>query len=172
MLLLFIYYVLPCTICFASVVAAEKQHQNLLDGVEHFDKTQMKHTTTEEKNPLPPIEGLYLRFIISCFIFSFLNYRALTHYDNHAHTYLLQSVNLCLTKLRSTWSCVKKHVIVIWNKVPDLKNAFSNCFKPNLYWYTHRIDCLGVGITMILYTHFSLYKLDAATWNTTVGLII
>lgn len=55
-----IYYVLPCTICFASVVAAEKQHQNLLDGVEHFDKTQMKHTTTEEKNPLPPIEGLFL----------------------------------------------------------------------------------------------------------------
>lgn len=47
-------------ICFASVVAAEKQHQNLLEGVEHFDKTQMKHTTTEEKNPLPPIEGFCL----------------------------------------------------------------------------------------------------------------
>lgn len=54
---LYLLFVLPCTICFASVVAAEKQHQNLLDGVEHFDKSQMKHTTTEEKNPLPPIEG-------------------------------------------------------------------------------------------------------------------
>lgn len=79
MLLLFtrIYYVLPCTICFASVVAAEKQHQNLLDGVEHFDKSQMKHTTTEEKNPLPPIEGLFLllyNFLpIQCiFLFTFL----------------------------------------------------------------------------------------------------
>lgn len=41
------------------VVAAEKAHQNLLDGVEHFDKSQMKHTTTEEKNILPPIEGFY-----------------------------------------------------------------------------------------------------------------
>lgn len=40
-------------------MAAEKAHQNLLDGVEHFDKSQMKHATTEEKNPLPPIEGLY-----------------------------------------------------------------------------------------------------------------
>ncbi|KPJ05118.1 hypothetical protein RR46_03955 [Papilio xuthus] len=40
------------------VVAAEKAHQNLLDGVEHFDKTQMKHTTTEEKNPLPPKEAI------------------------------------------------------------------------------------------------------------------
>ena len=64
LLFTFIYYVLPCTICFASVVAAEKQHQNLLDGVEHFDKTQMKHTTTEEKNPLPPIEGLFLLLYI------------------------------------------------------------------------------------------------------------
>lgn len=50
-------YVLPCTICFAPVVAAEKAHQNFLDGVEHFDKTQMKHATTEEKNSLPPKEG-------------------------------------------------------------------------------------------------------------------
>lgn len=40
------------------VVAAEKQHQNLLNGVEHFDKTCMKHTETDEKNNLPPLEGL------------------------------------------------------------------------------------------------------------------
>lgn len=52
-------------LCFAlhdlliPVVAAEKAHQNLLDGVEHFDKSQMKHATTEEKNILPPIEGFY-----------------------------------------------------------------------------------------------------------------
>lgn len=42
------------------VVAAEKQHQNLLNGVEHFDKTCMKHTETDEKNNLPPLEGLCL----------------------------------------------------------------------------------------------------------------
>lgn len=41
-----------------EVVAAEKIHQSLLTGVEHFDKATMKHTTTEEKNPLPPVEGL------------------------------------------------------------------------------------------------------------------
>lgn len=55
--LLFICFALH-DLCFAPVVAAEKAHQNLLEGVEHFDKTQMKHTTTEEKNSLPPIEGL------------------------------------------------------------------------------------------------------------------
>lgn len=40
------------------MVAAEKAHLNLINGVEHFDKSSMKHTTTEEKNQLPPIEGL------------------------------------------------------------------------------------------------------------------
>lgn len=41
-----------------TVVAAEKIHQNLLSGVELFDKACMKRTETEEKNSLPPIEGL------------------------------------------------------------------------------------------------------------------
>lgn len=41
-------------------VAAEKTHNALISGVEHFDKSTMKHTETEEKNPLPPIEGLLL----------------------------------------------------------------------------------------------------------------
>lgn len=49
-----------------SVVQAEKQHQNLLNGVEHFDKSCMKHTETAEKNPLPPIEGLYKIYV--CFL--------------------------------------------------------------------------------------------------------
>lgn len=38
-------------------VAAEKAHNSLINGVEHFDKATMKHAETEEKNPLPPIEG-------------------------------------------------------------------------------------------------------------------
>lgn len=42
-----------------KAVAAEKNHQNLLTGVEHFDKSSMKHTETSEKNALPPIEGLF-----------------------------------------------------------------------------------------------------------------
>jgi hypothetical protein len=32
-------------------------HQNLLEGVEHFDKATMKPTQTQEKNPLPDPEG-------------------------------------------------------------------------------------------------------------------
>lgn len=43
-------------LCFKAV-AAEKAHISLINGVEHFDKTTMKHTETDEKNPLPPIEG-------------------------------------------------------------------------------------------------------------------
>jgi hypothetical protein len=40
-----------------SVVRQEKVHQNLLEGVEHFDKATMKPTQTQEKNPLPDPEG-------------------------------------------------------------------------------------------------------------------
>lgn len=46
------------SIALFEVVAAEKIHQNLLNGVEHFDKNSMKHAETSEKNTLPPIEGL------------------------------------------------------------------------------------------------------------------
>lgn len=66
------YLVLLCTICFIPVVAAEKAHQNLLDGVEQFDKSQMKHATTEEKNILPPIEGFY--FTAFCYFAHSLYY--------------------------------------------------------------------------------------------------
>lgn len=38
-------------------VQQERTHQNLLSGVEHFDKSSMKHATTTEKNVLPDSEG-------------------------------------------------------------------------------------------------------------------
>lgn len=40
-----------------KAVQAEKSHQQFINGVEHFDKTSMKHTETEEKNPLPDVNG-------------------------------------------------------------------------------------------------------------------
>jgi hypothetical protein len=40
-----------------SVVQQERVHQTLLEGVEQFDKASMKHTETQEKNPLPDPEG-------------------------------------------------------------------------------------------------------------------
>jgi hypothetical protein len=43
-----------------EAVAAEKDHINFISGVEQFDKTTMKHAETSEKNPLPPLEGIYL----------------------------------------------------------------------------------------------------------------
>lgn len=41
-------------------MAAEKAHNEFITGVEGFDATKLRHTETEEKNPLPPIEGLLL----------------------------------------------------------------------------------------------------------------
>lgn len=42
------------------VVQQEKTHLNLINGVEHFDKTTMKRTTTAEKIILPDNEGTLL----------------------------------------------------------------------------------------------------------------
>lgn len=41
-----------------TVVLQEKTHQNLLNGVEGFDKSSMKHATTAEKIVLPDVAGM------------------------------------------------------------------------------------------------------------------
>lgn len=38
-------------------VATEKTQQNLISGIEHFDATKLKHAQTQEKNPLPDLDG-------------------------------------------------------------------------------------------------------------------
>jgi hypothetical protein len=38
-------------------VKTEKSQKALLEGVEKFDQGKLKHTTTEEKNPLPDKTG-------------------------------------------------------------------------------------------------------------------
>lgn len=38
-------------------VAAEKTEKALIAGIEHFDQSKLKHTETQEKNPLPDKEG-------------------------------------------------------------------------------------------------------------------
>lgn len=44
-------------------VKQEKQHMSLLQGVENFDPTLLKHAETAEKNVLPSAEGY---FDLSC----------------------------------------------------------------------------------------------------------
>lgn len=38
-------------------VAAEKTEKALIAGIEHFDPSKLKHTETNEKNPLPDKDG-------------------------------------------------------------------------------------------------------------------
>lgn len=42
-----------------SDVAAEKTQKSLFDGIEKFDATRLKHTETQEKNPLPDKDGIF-----------------------------------------------------------------------------------------------------------------
>lgn len=42
-----------------SDVAAEKTQQTLIAGIEKFDTASLKHTETQEKNPLPDKDGKY-----------------------------------------------------------------------------------------------------------------
>lgn len=39
-------------------VATEKTQKSLFDGIEKFDATRLKHTETQEKNPLPDKDGM------------------------------------------------------------------------------------------------------------------
>lgn len=55
-----------------KVIIAEKRHETILNEVEHFDQSGMHHVETTEKNPLPPLEGLFydlsvLHFGEGCF---------------------------------------------------------------------------------------------------------
>lgn len=43
-----------------KVIIAEKRHETILNEVEHFDQSGMHHVETAEKNPLPPLEGLFI----------------------------------------------------------------------------------------------------------------
>lgn len=37
----------------------EKKRTSLVEGLEKFDRSQLKHTVTEIKNPLPSLESKY-----------------------------------------------------------------------------------------------------------------
>ena len=45
-----------CTNVFLGL-AEEKKHENLVHGIEDFQKGQLKTTQTQEKNPLPNPES-------------------------------------------------------------------------------------------------------------------
>lgn len=52
-------------------VAAEKTQQTLIAGIEKFDTASLKHTETQEKNPLPDKDGRVTRqldFLINTLI--------------------------------------------------------------------------------------------------------
>lgn len=61
MFFLFIHYSIISYFLFLfgwPVIIAEKIHDSILNGVEHFEKSSMHHVVTEEHNPLPTVEGL------------------------------------------------------------------------------------------------------------------
>lgn len=41
-------------------IAEEKTQKSLFDGIEKFDASRLKHTETQEKNPLPDKDGTFL----------------------------------------------------------------------------------------------------------------
>lgn len=44
-------------------VATEKTQKSIFEGITAFDQTNLKHTETNEKNPLPDKEGAQLAAI-------------------------------------------------------------------------------------------------------------
>lgn len=41
-------------------MAAEKTEKALIEGITKFDQAKLKHTETQEKNPLPDKEGTFV----------------------------------------------------------------------------------------------------------------
>lgn len=65
-------YMIPCGVwnvehcviifCCLSIsdVASEKTQQNLIHGIVEFDASKLKHAETQEKNPLPDKDGMFI----------------------------------------------------------------------------------------------------------------
>lgn len=63
----------------------EKTHQNLLQGVESYDKTALKPTDTVEKIVLPDPEGDLLKPYVYLYLYMQFNF-----YDYSFPTYFIQ----------------------------------------------------------------------------------
>lgn len=50
-------------------VAAEKTQKSLFAGIEGFNPSNLKHTETQEKNPLPDKEGNIVNLCPYCYKF-------------------------------------------------------------------------------------------------------
>lgn len=48
-------------VLFPLDLAAEKNEKALIEGIAKFDPAKLKHTETQEKNPLPDKDGKFLR---------------------------------------------------------------------------------------------------------------
>lgn len=62
----FIYHLFSW--CGAADIEKEKTHQSIFQGVTGFDKSQMRHTETEEKVALPAKEGIRLLGGVFCLL--------------------------------------------------------------------------------------------------------
>lgn len=51
------YYDWPCDCFLIAAIAQEKTEEELKSGIEQFNKDQLRHQKTEEKNPLPDKNG-------------------------------------------------------------------------------------------------------------------
>ena len=51
------YYDWPYDCFLVAAIAQEKTEEELKSGIEQFDKDQLRHQKTEEKNPLPDKNG-------------------------------------------------------------------------------------------------------------------
>ena len=45
--------------CWLFYVISAINQEKTIQNVEHFDKTQLRHAETAEKNPLPGTDGMY-----------------------------------------------------------------------------------------------------------------
>lgn len=77
-------------------VAAEKKEKAMIDSIETFDATKLKHTETQEKNPLPDKEGLYLYTAFWCVLIAWfaLNFFEFINSHDYSCVFFIFSMHL------------------------------------------------------------------------------
>jgi len=66
-------------------VASEKSQKALLEGVEAFDASKLKHTETQEKNPLPDKDGKFFILYNNCHVALLFNSCLCPFHETPAH---------------------------------------------------------------------------------------
>lgn len=143
-----------------SDVAAEKTQKSLVDGIEKFDATRLKHTETQEKNPLPDKDGMHLPGLSIYFCDIFTHSPFIYNARNFSLTYLCNRYSKCRylpssLPIRLKYCCILSYFPNVTSHCRMIKTHVVIVFVSNLYDPPDYLSyyCLPAVLTRFLFMH-------------------